>query len=138
MDGQHLGEHNFLQAELLRIQVGLKINDLADRTNTRKLLQKLDDLKQRVEEHRIDCFNMFDIFCRVFCRNLQITNGIDAFPLNYNEKLSSESQVANKADVIRIVIKALPIPDANTPWEQIIEYRSDPGSFEKVLRLGNG
>jgi hypothetical protein len=129
------GERNFLQAELLKLEVGLKINDLADRPDTRELLQKLNDLKQRVEGHRINCFNMFDIFCRVFCRNLQITNGIDAFPLNYNEELPSELQVANKADVIRIVIKALPMPDADTPWEQILEYRSDPNSFEKIFAL---
>jgi len=128
------GEHDSLKAELLRLQVERKIND-AERTNKRELLGNLNDLKQRVEAHRIHCFNMFDTFCRVFCRNLQITKGIDAFPLNYNEELPSELPVANKADVIRIVIKALPIPDANTPWEQVVEYRSDPNSFEKIFAL---
>jgi hypothetical protein len=49
----------------------------------------------------------------------------------------SDDVVAEKANVIQIVVNALPIPDDKTSWEQILEFRSDPDSFSKFLALRN-
>jgi hypothetical protein len=46
-----------------------------------------------------------------------------------------ESETATKNDVIEISLKALPMPDYSTPWEQILEYRSDTDSRIKFSRL---
>lgn len=40
-----------------------------------------------------------------------------------------------RADVIQVVFSAFPEPHANTPWEQILEFRSDPESAAHVLAL---
>lgn len=42
-----------------------------------------------------------------------------------------------KDNVVGIVLNALPVPDEVTPWEQILEYRSDPDSIVKFLALKN-
>jgi hypothetical protein len=43
----------------------------------------------------------------------------------------------SKGDVMTIVIEALPTPDSSVPWEQILDYRSDPDSRGKFLALRN-
>lgn len=40
-----------------------------------------------------------------------------------------------KCDVVDVAINALPVSDDSTPWEQIVEYRSDPDSISKFLAL---
>ena len=97
-------------------------SDFADRTDRNKiqeLLQNIGDLKSDIAENRKHVFRMYDIFCRIYSLRLQLTEGIDAFPLNYNDEMPSEFQVAEKADVIRIVLNALPIPDENTPGSKL-------------------
>lgn len=46
-----------------------------------------------------------------------------------------DSDIANKNEVVEITVKALPMPDYSTPWEQILEYRSDSDSRIKFTRL---
>jgi hypothetical protein len=43
--------------------------------------------------------------------------------------------VANKNEVVEISLKTLPMPHYSTPWEQILEYRSDYDSRVKFSRL---
>ncbi len=46
-----------------------------------------------------------------------------------------EETVASKKEVIEISLKSLPMPDYSTPWEQILEYRSDSNSRIKFSRF---
>jgi hypothetical protein len=46
-----------------------------------------------------------------------------------------ENPIATKNEVIEISLKNLPMPDYSTPWEQILEYRSDTDSKIKFSRL---
>ena len=60
---------------------------------------------------------------------------MDAVPI-----LSADSYPdgqANSTDVLQIVLHTIPMPDATTSWEHIIEYRSDPDSYSKFLALRN-
>lgn len=62
---------------------------------------------------------------------------MDAYPIftmpcGCSPFISTET---TKNDVIEISLKALPVPDYSTPWEQIIEYRSDPDSKIRFSRL---
>jgi hypothetical protein len=50
---------------------------------------------------------------------------------------SSRSSSAHRNEVLQIAFNALPVPDESTPWEQIIEYRSDEDSRHKFLDLRN-
>lgn len=42
---------------------------------------------------------------------------------------------SRRSDVARVTINKLPIPDEATPWEQIIDFRSDPNNQLALLRL---
>jgi hypothetical protein len=62
---------------------------------------------------------------------------IEAHPLLSNDSLSPTTAQIEKTGVIQIVLRTLPIPHDLTPWEQIIEYRSDTDSQHKWLDLRN-
>ncbi|SPF53318.1 hypothetical protein SBA4_5570011 [Candidatus Sulfopaludibacter sp. SbA4] len=40
-----------------------------------------------------------------------------------------------RKDVLNVVLGSFPEPDEDTPWEQIVEFRSDPDSRTQVLAL---
>ena len=42
---------------------------------------------------------------------------------------------SRRSDVAKVTINKLPIPDENTPWEQIIDFRSDSENQLALLRL---
>jgi len=61
--------------------------------------------------------------------------GVKAYPvLPFSMR---QTKIPSQAQVIEIVFKNLPTPSEKTPWEQIIEYRSDPESRAKFLDLRN-
>jgi hypothetical protein len=66
---------------------------------------------------------------------LRDKKGIDAYPIIHRNLQSTENPQATKGDIIQIALNSLPIPDESTPWEQVIEYRSDPDSQSKFLAL---
>lgn len=64
--------------------------------------------------------------------------GLDAHPILPDDAMEYLSAPrANKSDVAQIVLGEMPLPDESVPWEQIIEYRSDPDSKGKFLALRN-
>lgn len=68
--------------------------------------------------------------------SLRDLHGLDAYPVFFLPVLPMPiAQRNKKQQVANICFKALPIPDDSTPWEQIIEYRSDPDSQSKFLAL---
>jgi hypothetical protein len=64
---------------------------------------------------------------------------MDAFPIidliAPMKILSEPSMSPRKAEILRILFNALPVPDDSVPWEQIFDYRSDPDSRERLLSL---
>ncbi len=42
---------------------------------------------------------------------------------------------AARSDVIRLTLTAMPTPSETTPWEAIFDFRRDPDSIRKHLRL---
>lgn len=69
---------------------------------------------------------------RVFSTNLR-DEGFDAYPVLLTEL--PDTAKSSKQSLIQIVLKGLPMPDEETPWEQILEYRGDPDSKAKFLDL---
>ena len=73
---------------------------------------------------------------RLLSIELREADQLDAHPILPNELGSFDvSQPATKHDVVTIALAALPIPDDQTSWEQIIEYRDDPVLQDKFLDL---
>ena len=74
---------------------------------------------------------------RYFSIQLRVLNNLDAYPVLSASIPPIESPVSKKSDVIQIALNSLPIPDYSSPWEQIVEYRSDEDSYHKFLDLRN-
>jgi hypothetical protein len=56
-----------------------------------------------------------------------VLNSLQAPPMN----------AGPERNILEMVINELPVPDDLTPWEQIIEFRRDPDSLNKFLKLKN-
>ncbi len=69
------------------------------------------------------------------CIGLRKLHNMDAYPVLSLRDFLLSNEKADKNDVVVIALDSLPVPDESTPWEQIIEYRSDPGSQSKFLAL---
>ena len=106
-------------------------------TETRNMFELL---KRREKSQPVDedfmpiALRTFDIDARRDCARLREYAGLDAHPLLQN-LLDVPSRKASKSDLLQIVLKRFPIPSDITPWEQILEFRSDPESQKKFLRL---
>src|SRR5260370_10597707 len=61
---------------------------------------------------------------------------MEAYPILSSEPTNQDIR-ANKNEVLDITLNSLPVPDDSTPWEQILEFRSDPDSLTKFTALRN-
>lgn len=66
---------------------------------------------------------------------LRSLSEVDAYPISALNSFAASAQQGVKGNVVHIVFNALPIPDESVPWEQVIEYRSDPDSRSNFLAL---
>lgn len=51
------------------------------------------------------------------------------------EDYLDEAPYIRKSNVTQVVISNLPLPNNETPWEQIIDYRNDPDNQKNLLNL---
>lgn len=70
---------------------------------------------------------------RVLCAEASL-RGLSAVPI-----LSGDPFLVIKGaqpiDVAHVVVRYLPIPSADVPWEQIVDFRADPDARGSLLRL---
>ena len=71
---------------------------------------------------------------REIALGLRADQGLDAVAVG-DERLIGIDSAADRSEVIRLTLKALPVPSDLTPWEEIEEFRSDPDSRLKHIRL---
>jgi hypothetical protein len=63
---------------------------------------------------------------RLFSLQLRLIENFDAYPFYLTDNHFEISYLTGKSDVLNIILNKFPIPDRNTPWEQIFEFRKDP------------
>lgn len=80
-------------------------------------------------------FIIMGLNARYFSVQLRVLEGMDAHPVLSASIPPVKASTVKKSDVIQLGLNALPVPDDTTPWEQIIDYRSDPDSRTKFLAL---
>ncbi len=107
-------------------------------TNTNEGLRRREMNREEADGHMI--LAHFSRIRRI-CVQLRESDHLDAYPslspdlaMIYS---SLNTQQSNKNDVVQIALNALPLPDESVPWEQIIDYRTDPASEGKFLALRN-
>lgn len=66
---------------------------------------------------------------------MEITKGITAVTTFPHTEYIRELPNSQKGNVTQLVINKLPIPNNETPWEQIIDYRNDPENQKNLLSL---
>jgi hypothetical protein len=102
---------------------------------TKEEMVDVDDDVIEIIEILLDTFLLTERQLRPISILLRKSLPIDAYPVfSIRAEFFQSPQVA-KNDVIQIVLNELPVPDDLTPWEQILEYRSDPDSHSKFLAL---
>lgn len=80
----------------------------------------------------------FDFYVRAKSIWLRIVSSLNAFPiLTSSINFETVAVDISKSNVLQTVIKFLPIPSDETPWEQIIEFKNDNDSKSKYLALKN-
>jgi hypothetical protein len=77
--------------------------------------------------------------CRLDSSLLREFHNMDAFPVIDSidlMKLPDNLIVpSRKTEIVKVVLNSLPVPDDSVPWEQILDYRNDSDSKERVLSL---
>lgn len=94
---------------------------------------------QEEEEGGKHLYLSFHYYARSASVQLRELYKMAAYPV-FNGKFLSAYMPAQMnelagSDVVKVTLNALPVPDDSTPWEQVIEYRSDPDSRSKFLAL---
>lgn len=72
---------------------------------------------------------------RMMAIAMEITKGITAVSAEPLDNYKWGFQNSSQSEVIQIVINNLPLPSNETPWEQIVDYRSDPENQKNLLDL---
>ncbi len=107
-------------------------NEIPVKTGMRSEIKEKDDMKIGVNK-----------FCEIlhqltfsYSEDLFDDNTISTSVRNHNDKRMFQFQ--NQSDnILNIILSKVPIPDAKISFEQIIDFRKDPDSTNKFLRLRN-
>lgn len=80
-------------------------------------------------------YEMFDFLARSESVRLRQTENLDATPILVDEKSFEFLDSSEKSDIIQIAIKAMPIPNDLTAWEDIFAFKQDEESKQSLLAL---
>jgi hypothetical protein len=88
------------------------------------------------QAHRLDLLKAqhFAIL-RLMSIFMEAARGITAVTTFPYFEYAAELPNSSKSDVAQVVISKLPMPDNETPWEQIIDYRDDEDNQKNLLNL---
>ncbi len=84
----------------------------------------------------VDLIKMQDtIILRLMALMMETTKGVTAVTTFPYTEYTHELPNTNKSNVAQIVISKLPLPNNETPWEPIIDYRNDSENQKNLLNL---
>jgi hypothetical protein len=92
-------------------------------------------LKLSVESLGVAVSEFGDQWTRFHAELMRLSAGDNLYiPILYHARIP-ESGLVCRARIVRVVFEALPLPDADTPWGAINDWRNDPEATEKYLAL---
>lgn len=112
--GQKFEDAKNLLRKVIEIQT-LDLKNISDQTSKIKL----------IKEQQLTILRLMSVVMETTKKATVVTT------LPYTE-YSRELPNSNKSDVAQVVINRLPLPNNETPWEQIIDYRKD-SETQKLL-----
>lgn len=118
----NIGGQSFEEAKkLLRKIIEIQTNDLKNVSDEKSKINLL-------REQQITILRLMSII-------METTKGVTAVTtLPYTEYIY-ELPGSSKSSVAQIVISKLPLPNKETPWERIIDYRNDSDNQRNLLNL---
>jgi hypothetical protein len=125
-------DRQFLDAIVAETGKPIDVTAIPDEGLHGELMRRLYEIEKTWDVHNAVLSRAISIHLR--------RDGTNAFPI-----LETRSQIgtvfpSGTTPVLEVVLKSMPIPDDQTPWEDIIEFRNDPESIEttsEVARLGS-
>ena len=121
---------------LLNTSIGQKFED------AKRLLKKVIDIQtfdlKNVddEKHKIKLIKEQQVtLLRLMSIVMETTKGVTAVTTFPYTEYTRELPNSSKSNVAQIVINNLPLPNNETPWEQIIDYRNDSETQKHLLSL---
>lgn len=112
--GQQFEDAKNLLRKVIEIQT-LDLKNIADQTSKIRL----------IKEQQLTVLRLMSVVMETTKKAAVVTT------LPYTE-YSRELPNSSKSDVVQVVINSLPLPNNETPWEQIIDYRKD-SETQKLL-----
>lgn len=94
-------------------------------------LKKITDETRKLDLMKEQHFTILRLMSIV----METTKGVTAVTTFPYTDYARELPNSNKSDVAQIVISKLPLPNNETPWEQIIDYRNNPDNQKNLLNL---
>jgi len=101
---------------------GKKYLDKIEKLSKNKIKNKIIE-----KELEINFVKLLYIFVRIDCIRLRKSHQVEAFPIISVDDFSYMSNISKKTNVIQIVLNNIPLPDDSVSYEQILDYRADPG-----------
>ena len=75
------------------------------------------------------------VLLRLVCAVFEENTGKRTFPiLPFSTKYDPNKSIT-KHTVVSLLLNKLPLPDDETPWEQILEFKNDPNSKQNLINL---
>ena len=71
---------------------------------------------------------------RLYAAVLRISEGIDATPVSYPKTIGAMYQTGH-SPTINVILRQLPIPSDNTPWQDILDFRSNEEARGSLVAL---
>jgi hypothetical protein len=120
-------EAKILEEQMLELMKNMNTNKTKSSTTKNTDLDKIERMNSFYTSH--------DICVRFDALRLRKDNLSEYYPLLRTN--SSIIQKEKKSEVIQFLLNDIPEPDFNTPWEQIIDFRTDENVKNKYLALMN-
>lgn len=105
-------------------------------TNMRVFDGDKDFLMEMFEAWRMEdwCFSFY--LCRYLAGQIRLQQTDDAVTIMpLPPVLRGTKGEFDSGDAVHVTINSLPVPDDDTSWEEIIEFRNDPDSIRKHVQL---
>jgi hypothetical protein len=123
----NVNESDYIEAELRK---GIDISDIVEAGGDTSLAQIRNTLNVGLA---VISYNARYISAAMRALGTANAHAVLSTPLPFGRA----GAATRTGEVLQIVLNALPVPGDSTPWEQIIEYRSDKDSQHKFLDLRN-
>ena len=108
-----------------------------DGIKIKEFYELLDAAHASMQDTKADTFQKSDSMTRLHCFILSVEDvKYDFEPLPIISQIALSNKVkSSKSDVINLVIDKFPFPNEKIPWEQIVEYKSDPDNLGRLAGL---